>query len=247
VKRNKAIGETKAPRSPCYIAPRHFSRAPGKQRQRPPYLAFEVEDAVRDVVPEGRKRAMNLRALAAKVAIIAARAVPQLRQDRASSARASPAPGSIARAIIPPVTASPRPSIPDISASHAHHAATRHLRRDGSQERGGPAKRVIMTTIGLLGAPSIRAPGTSRDQPAGAARARAGRVWWLVSPGNPLKDPKGMASFESRYRSALAAAPHRAIRVTGNRTGVRHALHVDTLRGPPPPLSAAPLRLADGS
>lgn len=40
------------------------------------------------------------------------------------------------------------------------------------------------------------------------------QVWWLVSPQNPLKPQKGMASFEKRFASALDWARHPAIHVS---------------------------------
>jgi nicotinate-nucleotide adenylyltransferase len=36
-------------------------------------------------------------------------------------------------------------------------------------------------------------------------------IWWLVSPGNPLKTREGMASLEDRLASALAVARHSRI------------------------------------
>ena len=39
-------------------------------------------------------------------------------------------------------------------------------------------------------------------------------IWWLVSPGNPLKEAAGMAPLAVRYRSAAAAARGLPIRVT---------------------------------
>jgi nicotinate-nucleotide adenylyltransferase len=39
------------------------------------------------------------------------------------------------------------------------------------------------------------------------------RVWWLVSPQNPLKPRAGMAPFAARFASALAMARHPRIRV----------------------------------
>lgn len=39
-------------------------------------------------------------------------------------------------------------------------------------------------------------------------------VWWLVSPGNPLKPEQGMAPLTVRYASALAAARRARIRPT---------------------------------
>lgn len=40
-------------------------------------------------------------------------------------------------------------------------------------------------------------------------------VWWLVSPGNPLKDPTDMAPFEKRLEAGRSVARHPRIRVTG--------------------------------
>lgn len=40
------------------------------------------------------------------------------------------------------------------------------------------------------------------------------RVWWLVTPGNPLKDTKGLAPLAERVAAARALAHHPAIDVT---------------------------------
>ncbi|NNC59960.1 MAG: nicotinate-nucleotide adenylyltransferase [Erythrobacter sp.] len=55
-------------------------------------------------------------------------------------------------------------------------------------------------------------------------------VWWLVSPGNPLKPRDGMASHEARYRSALRQARRAPIRVTTIETALRTRYTIDTLR-----------------
>ena len=39
-------------------------------------------------------------------------------------------------------------------------------------------------------------------------RLKLDSVWWLVSPGNPLKDEAGMAPFASRLEGAQAVAGH---------------------------------------
>jgi nicotinate-nucleotide adenylyltransferase len=41
------------------------------------------------------------------------------------------------------------------------------------------------------------------------------RVWWLVTPGNPLKDTRGLAPLEERIVAAQALARHPRIDVTG--------------------------------
>ena len=40
------------------------------------------------------------------------------------------------------------------------------------------------------------------------------RVWWLVTPGNPLKDTRGLAPLEKRVVAARALAHHPRIDVT---------------------------------
>ena len=40
------------------------------------------------------------------------------------------------------------------------------------------------------------------------------RVWWLVTPGNPLKDTRGLAPLAERVAAALALADHPLINVT---------------------------------
>lgn len=55
------------------------------------------------------------------------------------------------------------------------------------------------------------------------------RVWWLVSPQNPLKPEAGMAPFAERFASARAMATHPAIAVADieHRLGTRFT--ADTL------------------
>jgi nicotinate-nucleotide adenylyltransferase len=55
-------------------------------------------------------------------------------------------------------------------------------------------------------------------------------VWWLVSPGNPLKPKKGMASLAARYRSALAMSSKAPIRATAIERELGTRYTVDTLR-----------------
>lgn len=55
-------------------------------------------------------------------------------------------------------------------------------------------------------------------------------VWWLVSPGNPLKDKAGMAPLAARFGSARRMARRAPIKVTAieRQLGTRYT--VDTLR-----------------
>jgi len=41
------------------------------------------------------------------------------------------------------------------------------------------------------------------------------RIWWLVTPGNPLKDTRGLQSLENRIAAARELTAHPRIDVTG--------------------------------
>jgi nicotinate-nucleotide adenylyltransferase len=83
--------------------------------------------------------------------------------------------------------------------------------------------------IGLLGG-SFDPPHAGHLHISRRALAALGldRVWWLVSPGNPLK-PEGPAPFERRQAACRALADHPRITVTDieGRMGTRYT--VDTL------------------
>jgi nicotinate-nucleotide adenylyltransferase len=70
-------------------------------------------------------------------------------------------------------------------------------------------------TIGLFGG-SFNPPHQAHRLVALAALKRLGldAVWWMVSPGNPLKAHSGLAPLAERMRAAQALASHPAIKVT---------------------------------
>lgn len=85
--------------------------------------------------------------------------------------------------------------------------------------------------IGLLGGSFNPAHGGHRAISVQALAALAlDEVWWLVSPGNPLKEAAGMAPLAARLASADRMARGARIRPTAieSRLGTRYT--IDTLR-----------------
>ncbi|WP_095012235.1 nicotinate-nucleotide adenylyltransferase [Tsuneonella mangrovi] len=69
--------------------------------------------------------------------------------------------------------------------------------------------------VGLLGGSFNPAHAGHRRISLFAARALGlDEVWWLVSPGNPLKPAKGMAPLNARLKAAQAIARRAPIRAT---------------------------------
>jgi len=56
------------------------------------------------------------------------------------------------------------------------------------------------------------------------------RVWWLVTPGNPLKDTYGLAPLDQRVAAARALARHPRIDVTGLEAEIGLRYTFDTIR-----------------
>jgi hypothetical protein len=61
-------------------------------------------------------------------------------------------------------------------------------------------------------------------------RLQLDRVWWLVTPGNPLKDNSGLPSLAERVRFSRTIADHSRIHVTGIEASLRTRYTADTLR-----------------
>ena len=91
--------------------------------------------------------------------------------------------------------------------------------------RGRPVR------IGLLGGSFNPAHGGHRAISRFASDALGlDEVWWLVSPGNPLKSAQGMAPLNARIASAKAVARRSPIRATAIEREMRTRYTLDTLR-----------------
>jgi len=88
-----------------------------------------------------------------------------------------------------------------------------------------------MKRIGLLGGSFNPAHRGHRAISLAAIKAlRLDEVWWLVSPGNPLKETaKDMAPFEARFASAKAMARRSPIRASDFERGAGTRYTVDTV------------------
>jgi len=60
-------------------------------------------------------------------------------------------------------------------------------------------------------------------------RLKLDRIWWLVTPGNPLKDTRGLQPLDSRIAAARALTHHPRIDVTGLEAVINTRYTFDTL------------------
>ena len=101
----------------------------------------------------------------------------------------------------------------------------------GARHRAGPALSRHPQRVGLLGGSFNPAHGGHRRISLFARQAlNLDAVWWLVSPGNPLKPKAGMASLSARLQSALSLARRAPIVPTTIERNLGTVFTVDTLQ-----------------
>lgn len=84
--------------------------------------------------------------------------------------------------------------------------------------------------IGLLGG-SFNPPHAAHRQASLFAMKRLGldRVWWLVTPGNPLKETSALPSLDTRMTAARAVSRHPRIDVTDVEAHIDTRFTADTV------------------
>ena len=110
----------------------------------------------------------------------------------------------------------------------AHHVQVSHPRNGADQavirlppHRARPDASACSAARSIRRTRRIAPPACSRMQ-----RLGLDRIWWMVTPGNPLKDTRGLAPLAERIAAAQALANHPRIDVTGIEAHMRHALHL---------------------
>lgn len=98
-------------------------------------------------------------------------------------------------------------------------------RREGKLPPHGPGLK-----IGLLGG-SFNPPHEAHRAISQLALRRLGldRVWWLVTPGNPLKDARILPPLAERLADARRVAAHPRIDVTDLEAGIGTRFTADTI------------------
>jgi nicotinate-nucleotide adenylyltransferase len=124
------------------------------------------------------------------------------------------------------------------SKSPSPRAQLRCSPRPSTTEEGVGASRPIRLPPHVRGL-RIGLFGGTFDPPHAAHRAACllamgrldlDRVWWLVTPGNPLKDTRGLAPLAERIAAAKKLASNPRIIVTGVEAQMRSRYTYDTVR-----------------
>lgn len=109
----------------------------------------------------------------------------------------------------------------------------------GTESRGVSPSRVFAgmpphglgQRIGLFGGSFNPAhEGHRRVSLEALRRLRLDQLWWVVTPGNPLKDTRRLPPLDLRMRAAAAVAAHPRIVVTGLEAKLRTRFTADLIR-----------------
>jgi nicotinate-nucleotide adenylyltransferase len=107
---------------------------------------------------------------------------------------------------------------------------SKHGRRSIPEHLKVPAVAPGMR-IGLLGGSFNPAhAGHLHISRVALARLGLGQVWWLVSPGNPLKNVSKLPDLQTRVAAAREIAHHPRIAVTGFEGALGSGYTIDTIR-----------------
>jgi nicotinate-nucleotide adenylyltransferase len=61
-------------------------------------------------------------------------------------------------------------------------------------------------------------------------RLKLDRVWWIITPGNPLKDARQLSPLDERMAAARRLMPEPMVDITGFEAGIGTRYTLDTLR-----------------
>jgi nicotinate-nucleotide adenylyltransferase len=102
--------------------------------------------------------------------------------------------------------------------------------RNGRPSQGRLPRHAAGLRIGLFGG-SFNPPHEGHKQASLLALRRLGldRIWWLVTPGNPLKQNNDLPSLDVRVAAAAAVACHPRIDVTDIEATIGSRFSFDTL------------------
>ncbi len=103
--------------------------------------------------------------------------------------------------------------------------------RRASRTFGGLPPHSPGQRIGLYGG-SFNPAHAGHRQASLLALRRLGleKIWWFVTPGNPLKDPSTLPPLGDRMRKAAEVAAHPKIEISGAEAGFRTRYTADLIR-----------------
>jgi nicotinate-nucleotide adenylyltransferase len=128
-----------------------------------------------------------------------------------------------------------RRMVTDNGSRRAASARPRTARKAARKQTGEPPRLVLPPhapgmRIGLFGGtfdpPHAAHLGASL---LAMKRLRLDRIWWLVTPGNPLKDTRGLQPLEHRIKAARKLTRHPRIDITGLEAVINTRYTYDTI------------------